>query len=105
MALYEAAHQYKKLDVPPNEQKLFSFAVNNRWALGAIDGALAFKKPEHILRRKLLLLSAILEARPQYAGHFIPQQRSMFYVVVFAWIGFRAICKAAFGRILLAIVA
>jgi hypothetical protein len=105
IALYEAAHQHKKLDVPANEQKLFSFALRNRWALGAIDGALAFKNPDHIVRRKLLLMSAILESRPQYADRFIPKKRSFFYLFAFGWIGFRAICKALFGRMLLAIVA
>jgi hypothetical protein len=105
IALYEAAHEHKNLSVPPAEQKLFSFAVRNRWALGAIDGALAFKNPDHIVRRKLLLMSAILESRPQYADLFIPKKRSVFYLIVFGWIGFRAICKAIFGRLLLAFVA
>ena len=104
IALYEAAHEHKKLDVPANEQKLFSFALRNRWALGAIDGALAFKNPDHIVRRKLLLMSATLESRPKYAEKFIPQKRSFFYLIAFGWIGFRAICKAIFGRILLVVV-
>jgi hypothetical protein len=104
IALYEAAHQYKKLDVPADEQKLFSFAVRNRWALGAIDGALAFKNPDHIVRRKLLLMSAILESRPQYADYFIPKKRSFLYIFAFGWIGFRAISKAIFGRLLMMFV-
>lgn len=105
IALYEAAHAYKKLDVTATEQKLFSFAVRNRWALGAIDGALAFKNPQHIIRRKLLVMSAVLESRPRYAELFLPKQRSFFYIFVFGWIGCRAVCKAAFGRVVLAMVA
>lgn len=105
IALYEAAHGYKNLSVPAGEEKLFSFAVRNRWALGAIDGALAFKNPDHIVRRKLLLMSAILESRPKYADLFIPKKRSVFYLIAFGWIGFRAITKAVFGRLLLAFVA
>jgi hypothetical protein len=105
IALYEAAHQYKKIDVSTAEKKLFEFALKNRWAIGAIDGALAFKNPEHVIRKKLLVMSAVLECRPQYAELFIPKKRSFFYLFVFGWIGFRAICKAAFGRILLTVVA
>lgn len=105
IALYEEAHAHKNLSVPAGEQKLFSFAVRNRWALGAIDGALAFKNPDHIVRRKLLLMSAILETRPKYAELFIPKKRSVFYLIAFSWIGFRAICKAIFGRMLLILVA
>jgi hypothetical protein len=105
IALYEAAHQHKRLDVTPAEQKLFSFALRNRWALGAIDGALAFKAPDHILRRKLLLMSAVLESRPKYADLFLPKERSVFYILAFGWIGFRAVCKAIVGRVLVVVVA
>lgn len=104
-ALYEAAHQHRKIEVPAAEKKLFEFALRNRWAIGAIDGALAFKNPEHVIRRKLLVMSAVLECRPQYADLFIPQKRSFFYLFAFGWIGFRAVCKAVFGRVLLMVVA
>lgn len=104
IALYEAAHEHKKLNVTAAEQKLFSFAVKNRWALGAIDGALAFKNPEHVLRKKLLVMSAILESRPQYAELFLPKKRSAFYILAFGWIGFRAVCKAVLGRVVIAFV-
>lgn len=103
IALYEAAHAHKKLNVPDAEQKLLSFAVKNRWALGAIDGALAFKNPEHILRKKLLVMSAILESRPRYAELFLPKKRNALYIFVFGWIGSRAVCKAVFGRVVIAI--
>lgn len=105
ISLYEAAHMHRNIIVPENENKLLAFALRNRWAIGAIDGALAFKNPDHVIRRKLLVMSAVLECRPQYADLFIPKKRNLFYIVVFGWIGFRAVCKAMFGRILVAIVA
>ena len=105
IALYEGAHQHKKIEAGEAAKKLLAFAVNNRWALGAIDGALAFKNPDHVIRRKLLVMSAVLECRPQYADLFIPKKRSFFYLIAFGWIGFRAVCKALFGRILLVFVA
>lgn len=105
ISLYEKAHEHKPIAVPDAEKKLLQFALRNRWALGAIDGALAFKNPDHVIRRKLLVMSAVLECRPKYADRFIPKKRSPFYIIAFGWIGFRALCKAVFGRILLAFVA
>lgn len=104
IALYEAAHVHRPIEVPDTERKLLAFALRNRWALGAIDGALAFKNPDHVIRRKLLVMSAILECRPQYAELFIPEKRSFLYIFAFGWIGFRAVCKAIFGRVLLLMV-
>lgn len=101
VALYKAAHQHKPIIVPESEKKLLSFALRNRWALGAIDGALAFRNPEHVIRRKLLVMSAVLECRPQYAHLFIPEKRSFLYVFAFGWIGFRAVCKSMFGTIII----
>ena len=101
VALYEAAHKHRNIEVKESEKKLLGFALRNRWALGAIDGALAFKNPDHVIRKKLLVMSAVLECRPNYADLFIPKKRSFFYFFVFGWIGFRAVCKAMFGRILL----
>jgi hypothetical protein len=104
IALYEAAHVHRPIVVPEAEKKLLRFALKNRWALGAIDGALAFKNPDHVIRKKLLVMSAVLECRPQYADLFIPKKRNFFYLFVFGWIGFRAVCKAIFGRVLLMMV-
>jgi len=105
IALYEAAHRHRKIEVSAGEKKLFEFVLRNRWAMGAVDGALAFKNPDHVIRRKLLVMSAVLECRPKYAELFIPEKRSFFYLFAFGWIGFRAVCKAIFGRMLLMIVA
>ncbi len=101
--LYIEAHQHRNLAVTDSEKKLFEFVLRNSWALGAVDGALAFKNPKHVIRKKLVVMSAVLECRPAYAELFLPQKRSAFYFVVFCWVGFRALCKALFGRILLAI--
>ncbi len=103
--LYSNAHNYRDLSVPMDQKKLFEFVLQNSWSLGAIDSALAFSNPNHILRKKLLVMSAILECQPQYAHLFLPKKRSPFYFIVFLWIGFRAACKAVFGKFLMMIAA
>lgn len=103
--LYSNAHNFRDLAVPADQKKLFEFVLQNSWSLGAIDSALAFSNPNHILRKKLLVMSAILECRPQYAHLFLPKKRSPFYFIVFLWIGVRAACKAVFGKFLMMIAA
>jgi hypothetical protein len=101
VALFLNAAQHIDLVVPKSEQKAYLFAMDHPLFLGAIDSALAFGSGNHILRRKILLMSAILESRPRYASLFLTQQRSPFYFFVFLWVGFRALCKAVVGKVIL----
>lgn len=103
--LYVKAHQFRDLSVQPSEEKLFAFVMLNTWSLGLIDSALAFSGPNHILRKKLLVMSAVLECRPNYASLFLPKKRSWFYFIAFLWIGFRGVCKAVFGKLLMLVAA
>jgi hypothetical protein len=102
--LFLDAAQHLNLVVPESERKVHSFAMDYPLFLGAIDSALAFGSNDHILRRKLLLMSAILESNPRYASLFLTQKRSPFYFFVFLWVGFRAICKAVVGKFILLVV-
>jgi hypothetical protein len=101
VTLFLNAAQHIDLVVPQSEQKVYLFAMDHPLFLGAIDSALAFGSGNHILRRKILLMSAILESRPRYASLFLTQKRSPFYFFVFLWVGFRALCKAAVGKVIL----
>jgi hypothetical protein len=66
-----------------------------------LDSALALSNSESLLRQKLLLMSAILETRPQYAALFLPKQRSFFYLFYVGFVGVRAVAKAVAGKVLL----
>jgi len=103
--LYIKAHAFRNLSVHPPEEKLFAFVMRNKWSLGLIDSALAFSGPNHILRKKLLVMSAVLECRPNYASLFLPKKRSPLYFFAFLWIGFRGVCKAVFGKLLIIVAA
>ena len=104
VTLFLNAAQHVDLVVPESEKKVYLFAMDHPLFLGAIDSALAFGSNDHILRRKLLLMSAILESNPRYASLFLTQKRSPFYFFVFLWVGFRAICKAVVGKMILLVV-
>ena len=55
---------------------LTAFALRRPWTIGALDGALALVRPDALLRRKLLLMAAVLETRPEYCDDFLPRDRS-----------------------------
>ncbi len=52
------------------------FATSRPWSLAALDGALALTDPGALLRKKVLLMAAILEARPEYCDLFLTRDRS-----------------------------
>jgi hypothetical protein len=49
------------------------FALHNSWSLPFLDAACALLEPHNLLRSKLLLMAAILEASPDFADEFLPQ--------------------------------
>ncbi len=81
-----------------------AFAVRHPWALPYLDAACGVRKPDGLLRKKLLVLTAILEATPQFADEFLPEALGR---TRFVWQAGRyaaaALAKAAVGMVLLPI--
>jgi len=77
------------------------FAKKRPWSIGALDGALALTNSGALLRRKLLLMTAILEARPEYTDRFLPRERAPLDVLLVACAVARAGVLAAIGLLLL----
>lgn len=81
--------------------ELVRFALEQPRLLGALDGVLALINPGTLLRRKLLLMAAILEARPDYCDAFLPRERTrretVELVVSLLWGGLQTL----FGRLFL----
>jgi hypothetical protein len=103
--LYLKADSIQKHDTAPvREQKILAFALRRPRTIGLLDSALALSNSESLLRQKLLLMSAILETRPQYAALFLPQQRNFFYLFYVGFVGVRAVAKAVVGKVLLMFV-
>lgn len=51
------------------------FVLRHPWSIGALDAALALTQPGAPFRRKLLLMAAVLEVRPEYCDAFLPRER------------------------------
>jgi hypothetical protein len=57
---------------PRRESAVLEFALRRRWALPLLDGACGLVEPDSLLRRKLILMLAILETSPDRVGVFEP---------------------------------
>jgi hypothetical protein len=64
------------------EEKILAFVIRNGWALGMIDGALAFSAPRGLLRQRLMIMTALAETEPENAALFLSRDRSFFYIFV-----------------------
>jgi hypothetical protein len=80
------------------------FARSRPWALAALDGALALSNTDASLRKKLLLMAAVLEAQPEYAGYFLTHDRAPFEFFAVAWRVVRGWSLAVAGLCLLRLV-
>ena len=82
-------------------------AVERRPALlPFLDAACALRRGDDPLRRKLLLLTAILETSPEFANDFLPRHRPLPALLAeLLWNGARAVAKTTIGLLLLPFVA
>jgi len=56
----------------PADRQLLKFSLAHRWAIPFLDAASAFLRPDSLLRRKIYIMAAILEACPRFADRFLP---------------------------------
>lgn len=69
-------------ETSPSDLAVVSFVRRNPWSLPYMDAASAFFRPNSLLRSKILLMIAILEATPQFTDAFTPEPFSIPY---FLW--------------------
>ncbi len=80
------------------ESRAVAFARRRPRLLPFLDAAAALLDPRGLLRRKLLLMLAVLEASPEYAAEFLPRPQSRTLLVArLAGRGIAAAFKAAAG--------
>jgi hypothetical protein len=89
----------------PSEQAIIDFVRRHEWALPFIDAAAGLLQPRSLLRRKILLLAAVLEASPRFVDDFLPRPSSPIACIVkLVTFGVVAVCKLAIGGLLLALL-
>lgn len=98
--LYAQAVETLGLVGNDKDRSLLRFMVRHRWSIGPIDAGLALRRPDSTVRTRLLVMSALLEARPELADTFLPAPHSIFYLGYAALVGLRAVINAAGGLVL-----
>jgi hypothetical protein len=91
----------QKLDIPmsPRDQRKLSFILRFPFFISMIDGALAMVNPEHPIRKKLYVMSSILESDPACNNYFLPKDGTSLFTILLT--GTRAVFNTLFGFILL----
>ena len=70
-----------------SEQTTWQKMLSNSFYLKMVDSGLAISNPQSTLRKRIFIMLAILEASPDFMESFLPQKRSIYYLVP---LGFRA---------------
>jgi hypothetical protein len=86
------------------EGRLLRRVVRRPWMLGFIDAGLALWNRRGPLRRRLVVMFAILESSPRYCDLFLPRPTSTRVAIGVAWAAIRAVTRAAVGAILVAVL-
>ncbi len=78
-----------------------AFALRHPWSLPLLDAACGVVRPQGILRSKLLIMAAVLEASPELAAEFLPRDTPRAALVVkLGCFGLAAVLRTALGLLL-----
>lgn len=104
IALYEKAMDRTVGKVSVSDARALAFVCRHSWAIGFVDAGLAIVRPQSEVRRRLYVMFSILEATPEYAMQFLPQDQPWWYIFVVAWAGVKAAAKALLGIALVKVI-
>lgn len=82
------------------DERLLWRAIARPWQLGLLDAATAMRDPSGPLRRRFLLMFAILETSPEYYELFVPQGLTWRDAFSLAWTGARGVARGIAGLLL-----
>ena len=70
-----------------SEQKTWDRMLRSGLYLKLVDSGLAIRHPQSSLRKRIFIMLALMETSPLYTEFFLPQERSLMYIIP---LGFRA---------------
>lgn len=89
-----------RFDAIGRDERTMEFAARHPRLLGIIDGGLGLRRPRSVVRRRLLLMAAILEASPDHSDRYLPVGRSPLYVFYVGFVAVRAAVRGVIGAVL-----
>jgi hypothetical protein len=69
----------RKLDacaVNEHDARMMKFVLAHPWSVPLLDAAAGFLQPDSLLRKKIYIMAAVLEASPRFAQQFLPKSLS-----------------------------
>lgn len=90
---YAAAVQKLFAILTPDQQKVWDRMLRSSLYMKLIDGGLAVTNPQSPLRKRIFIMLTLLESRPEFTQYFLPQERSIWYLIP---LGFRAGLSAVY---------
>ncbi len=74
--------------------------MRSSFLLRCVDAGLALLRPASVLSKRIFIMLAVLETEPSLADHFLPQERSGFFLVRVMLRMVRAVVCAVIGILL-----
>ena len=99
VSLYADAIKKLELSTTSQETKVWDFALKHSWCIGLIDAGLAISSPNNNLRKRILIMLAILETQIEYHPFFLPMQRHRMYVLIIPYLLVKATFKMFAGKV------
>jgi len=80
------------------DEHILNFSVSHPWSIPFLDAAAGILRPEAVLRKKIYIMAAVLEASPRYPECFLPVNLSSLVLFLRLIInGFTACIKIMIG--------
>jgi len=90
----------------PEDAAVLAWVRRHPWSVGPLDAACGLARPGGVLRNRVLLMAAILEATPEFADEFLlPPVRPLALVLRVTGLGLAAVARTIFGVALLPLAA
>ena len=104
LSLFQKAIQHEETTLNDHDLKLLQFTIRNPFTIGLIDSALGLFKPEHPLRKRMVIAFAILETSPVYFEFFRPKVFSGSHLLLLFAKGVQEAFQVVAGSIILILV-
>ena len=86
----------------PEDAAVLAWVRRHPWSAGPLDAACGLARPGGVLRNRVLLMAAILEATPEFANDFLPHHLGPLALVARVGVaGVVAVANALGGLLLL----
>ena len=95
--LYLKAIEARMLSCEGRDKKLEQFILKFPFWIGFVDAALALTCKQSVLRKKIFVMLAVLEASTEYTKFFLAKKGSFFTMIKIFAVGARSVYRFVIG--------